>query len=360
MIDDPEGAPRPPHRRELLGAGGAAAGLIGLAAAGLSSPASAQPPPRRRMGQGSSVLTVDPTNGDFETIKSACDFAAANDPPVGRFLQAGLGDNYIPVVGYWTVVVMPGQYLEREPFTISTLTDVVAAAPTEHRRVVGARPDIIMFNTTGPGITMEGGSSLVNFTVLSNNNTITGDMTLIRVLPDNNTYAVIEGCMIRPDMTGTGFLRTAVEFDGGGSNQWLWIQNCQIFCNFTGVGTDGRGIFVTGTGNVYARRCEVDNNNTSGGIGVLVDGAVATLDHVNFDGNWPTPISAINSADVLVYGLQRSTASTKDGSSLLRVQHPTVPSSSSSDGYEGLITIGGGFIYWHDGTDWLRVAGATF
>ena len=43
-----------------------------------------------------------------------------------------------------------------------------------------------------------------------------------------------------------------------------------------------------------------------------------------------------------------------DAGSTVRESGPPVPSASSDPGYEGLVTVDGGFIYRHDGSQWVR------
>jgi hypothetical protein len=47
---------------------------------------------------------------------------------------------------------------------------------------------------------------------------------------------------------------------------------------------------------------------------------------------------------------------TTDAGSTVREAWPPVPAASSDPGYEGLVTVDGGHLYRHDGSQWVRVA----
>ena len=42
------------------------------------------------------------------------------------------------------------------------------------------------------------------------------------------------------------------------------------------------------------------------------------------------------------------------------VEQVSVPANSAAAGSLGQVAFGTGYIYWHDGTQWLRAAGSTF
>jgi hypothetical protein len=68
-----------------------------------------------------------------------------------------------------------------------------------------------------------------------------------------------------------------------------------------------------------------------------------------------TDLAAVQSSAVSVARSELRLVTT-DASSTVREAWPPVPAASSDPGYEGLVTVDGGHLYRHDGSQWVRVA----
>lgn len=314
--------------------------------------------PITRWRRGRYVLTVDAGgHADFSTIGAAVDYAATHTPPAGA--RVGLPS------GAWWIVVEPGSYWER-PFTLPAHTYLLGTGfdprnDTSPRVLVSFAHD-----SQGDMITFSRGSCLAHMAVYflgtSNpfwSNSISGPTRVVRIPGIASGYWQIYGCLIGAQVDSTAHPVTAVDWDGAGQvYQQLQVIGSQVsILGPAGIGVNGTGLRVAqaaGTGtSLLVRDSELVSTFGAPAVAIDLDGvADARLAGVAVRG-FTTHLAAAQSSAVTVARSDLRVV-TADAGSTVREGVPPVPVASSDPGYEGLVTVDGGFIYRHDGSQWVR------
>jgi hypothetical protein len=310
-----------------------------------------------RWRRGRHVLRVDAGgHADFRTIGAAVDYAATHPAPQPE--RIGLPG------GAWWIIVEPGSYWER-PFTLPAHTYLIGTGfdprnDTSPRVVIGFGDD-----SQGDMITFSRGSCLAHLAVYFLgtsspfwSNSISGPTRVVHIPGIASGYWQIYGCLIAAQVDSTAQPVTAVEWDGAGQVfQQLQVLGSQISVAGSPTLASAAGLHVrqaTGTGtSLLVRDSELVSTFGEPAIAIDLEAvADARLAGVAVKG-FTTHLAAAQGSAVSVARSDLRLVTT-DAGSTVREAWPPVPAASSDPGYEGLVTVDGGHLYRHDGSQWVR------